>query len=96
MALEESNQAKKIYILNISTLKLNATHRNLDQVVIEFITVTKEIVKAKKKIFIRREILFVNKMPLFATISCNINIHCHQVHQQQDYEVACYFNGDIL
>ena len=69
MTLEDANRFENIYGPNISTLKGKTTQSKTNPVVIYYITITKEIMKSNKDITIREDIIFVNKITLFATIS---------------------------
>ena len=74
MNIEDSNQSEKIFRHNISTLKGKPTRIKLYPVVIDYIIVPKEIMKANKNVTISGDILFFNKIPFFKTISHNIKL----------------------
>ena len=70
--LEGTNRADNIYGPKIATLKGRTNHSKTESVVDDYITVPREIMKANNNITISGDILFINKIPLFMTISRNI------------------------
>ena len=70
--LEEFNQSKKIYGSKTATLNGTATWSRPDIVLTGYIGVPRDIINSKINMFIIIDVLFVNKVSLFITISHNI------------------------
>ena len=72
VTLEDVTISEKIYGTTIAALKGKTIWTNTDPVVTEYITPPQEIIKSNKNINISGDIIFVNRIPFFATNSCNI------------------------
>ena len=94
VTLEDFNKSKKVYGPNISALKGKTTLRKTDAVVKYYRTVPREIMDAKKNITISGDILFFNEIHFLITIRHRNKVHQNWVHQKQEYESACWFNGE--
>ena len=71
--LDDTIRADKIYCPNIASLKVKTTQTKLDPVVTDYITVPKEINKAKKNIIISGYMILINNTPLFLTLLISLH-----------------------
>ena len=91
VTIDDINCAEKIYGPNIAALKFKTVRRKSEQVSRDYIKVPPQIVQANNIITIAADILFVNKIPHFASISRNIkfttvqHISSRNIQQNKKY-----------
>jgi hypothetical protein len=72
MTIQGIDVAMKILGKNIAVLKGKTTRSKTHPVARDYVKVPKELLKLHKEVFLTTDILFVNKIPFFLTLSRNI------------------------
>ena len=70
--LDDIERASKIYGANIAALKGKTVRTKSDPVISDYIAVPEAVLQANKNVTFSADIMFVNKIPFFTTISRDI------------------------
>jgi hypothetical protein len=70
--IQDIDVAAKIWGKNIAALKGKTTQSKTHPVARDYVKVPKELLKLHKEVFLTTDILFVNKIPFFLTLSRKI------------------------
>ena len=72
VTVQDIDIAPAIWGKNISALKGNTTRKKLIHVSGEIVIIPKELIEIQKYVFMIAEIFFINGIPFFISLSCNI------------------------
>ena len=72
VTLDDIERPSKIYGANIAALKGKTVHTKSDPVISDYIAVPKAVLQANKNVTFSADIIFVNKIPFFTTVSRDI------------------------
>ena len=72
MTLDDIERASKIYGANIAALKGKTVRTKSDPVISDYIAVPEDVLQANRNVTFSSDIMFVNKIPFFTTVSRDI------------------------
>ena len=72
VTIDDIERASKIYGANIVALKGKTVRTKSDPVISDYINVPEAVLQANKNVTFSADIMFVNKIPFFANVSCDI------------------------
>jgi hypothetical protein len=72
VTIQDINVATKIWGKTIAALKGKTTRSKTRPVAMDYVKVPKELLKLHKEVFLTTDIFFVNKIPIFLTLSQKI------------------------
>ena len=72
MTLDDIERASKIYGANIAALKGKTVRTKSEPVISDYIAVPENVLQANRNVTFSADIMFVNKIPFFTTVSRDI------------------------